>query len=108
MNKKNIRSYFLQFKKYQKPLEKYLFPVILLLLPFIGVNQGVDVTDTTYSLGNFQYQDSLDPMWMLATYIPNVLGHLMLQLPGAGTMLGMNIYATLPICMISLERSPYC
>lgn len=102
MNKKNIRSYFLQFKKYQKPLEKYLFPVILLLLPFIGVNQGVDVTDTTYSLGNFQYQDSLDPMWMLATYIPNALGHLMLQLPGAGTMLGMNIYATLPICFMAL------
>ncbi len=102
MNKKNIRSYFLQFKKYQKPLEKYLFPVILLLLPFIGVNQGVDVTDTTYSLGNFQFQDSLDPMWMLATYIPNVLGHLMLQLPGAGTMLGMNIYATLPICFMAL------
>ena len=100
--KKTIRSYFLKFKKFQRPLETYLFPMILFILPFIGVNQGVDVTDTTYSLGNFQYQDILDPMWMLATYIPNVVGHFMLMLPGAGTMLGMNIYATLPICVVTL------
>ena len=100
--KKTIRSYFFKFKKFQRPLETYLFPMILFILPFIGVNQGVDVTDTTYSLGNFQYQDILDPMWMLATYIPNVVGHFMLMLPGAGTMLGMNIYATLPICVVTL------
>ncbi|MCR4902113.1 MAG: hypothetical protein K6A23_04585 [Butyrivibrio sp.] len=99
---KTIRSYFFNLKKLQKPLETYLFPMILFILPFIGVNQGLDVTDTTYSLGNFQYQDILDPMWMLATYIPNVVGHFMLMLPGAGTMLGMNIYATLPICALAL------
>ena len=89
-------------KKYQKPFEKYLFPLILFLYPFIGVRQGVDVTDTTYSLGNFQYQNQLDRMWMLATYLPNVLGRAMTFLPGGDTMLGMNIYATLLICIMAL------
>lgn len=97
-----IRAFVPKLKKYQKPLEKYLFPLILFLYPFIGVRQGVDVTDTTYSLGNFQYQNQLDRMWMLATYLPNVLGRAMTFLPGGDTMLGMNIYATLLICIMAL------
>ena len=96
------RTFLSELKKYQKTLEKYVFPLILFLYPFIGVRQGVDITDTTYSLGNFQYQDKLDRMWMLATYLPNVLGHALTFLPGGNTMLGMNMYTTFLICMIAL------
>ena len=76
--------------------------MILFLYPFIGVRQGVDVTDTTYSLGNYQFQNSLDKVWMLATYLPNLLGHGLTLLPGGGSMLGMNIYTTFLICIMAL------
>ncbi|WP_029323191.1 hypothetical protein [Butyrivibrio sp. AE3004] len=91
---KTIRDKVFKFKIYQEPLEKWIFPIILLFYPIIGATQGVDVTDTTYSLGNYQFSDALDPMWMIATYIPNVLGKLFMNLPGGNTMLGMNIYCS--------------
>lgn len=76
--------------------------MILFLYPFIGVRQGVDVTDTTYSLGNYQFQNSLDKVWMLATYLPNLLGHGLTLLPGGDSMLGMNVYTTFLICIMAL------
>ena len=98
----NINRYLIWYKKYQKFFEKYLFPLILFLYPFIGVRQGVDVTDTTYSLGNYQFQNSLDQVWMLATYLPNLLGHALTLLPGGDSMLGMNVYSTFLICTMAL------
>jgi hypothetical protein len=99
---KNIRSYFYNFKKYQAPLEKYIFPVILFLYPFIGVNQGLDITDTTYSLANFEFLDHMDPMWLFSTFLSNIFGSFIMHLPGAGTMLGFGIYSTFIICAIAL------
>lgn len=98
----NIRSHFLRFKRFQKPLETYLFPVILLLYPLLGVNQGLDVADTTYSLSNFQYLGSIDPMWAISTFLANVTGALVMKLPFAGTMLGMQIYCSLFISITAL------
>ncbi len=86
-----------QMKRWQKPLETVLFPAVLLLYPFIGVTQGLDLTDTAYHLSNFEFLDRLDPMWLLATWLPNVLGALFMRLPGGNTMLGMNLYCTLVI-----------
>lgn len=97
-----IRDKVFRLKKYQEPMEKWLFPIILLFYPLIGVTQGVDITDTTYSLGNYQYGDVLDPMWMIATYIPNILGRLFMALPGGNTMLGMNIYCSFVISATAL------
>ena len=91
---KNIRSYFYNLKKYQAPLENWLFPVILLLFPLIGANAGLDITDTTYSLGNYQFPDTINGMWFFSTFLSNKVGALIMQLPGAGTMLGFNIYCS--------------
>ena len=99
---KNIRCYFYKYKGLQKPLETYLFPIILFLYPFIGVNQGIDIVDTTYSLSNFQYLKGLDPMWALATYLSNVTGSFLMKLPFGGTMLGVSIYCTLFISATAL------
>ena len=99
---KNIRSYFYKFKGLQAPLEKYVFSVILLLYPFIGINQGLDITDTTYSLGNYQYVGDMDPMWLFSTFLSNGLGALIMKLPFAGSMLGFSIYATFLICILAL------
>ena len=99
---KNIRSYFYNFKKYQASLEKYLFPVILLLYPLIGLNAGLDISDTAYNLTNYEFPGSVYPMWMLSTFLSNVTGSAIMHLPGAGTMLGFSIYSSFIISAIAL------
>ena len=97
-----VRQKVFKLKKYQEPLEKWVFPVILLFYPLIGVTQGVDITDTTYSLGNYEFTGALDPMWIIATFIPNMLGKLFMALPGGGTMLGISIYCSFVISATAL------
>lgn len=83
------------YRKYQNFIEKWLFPVILLLYPFLTVNQGLDVADSTYSLTNFQYFNFMDGTWMVATFLSNVAGWLLMHLPFGETMLGIKCYTTL-------------
>ncbi|MDE6604013.1 MAG: hypothetical protein K2K90_18080 [Lachnospiraceae bacterium] len=83
------------YRKYQNFIEKWLFPAILLLYPFLVVNQGLDVADSTYSLTNFQYFDSMEGTWMVATFFSNAVGWLFMHLPFGGTLLGMKCYTTL-------------
>lgn len=97
-----IRSFFYRFKRYQTPLEKYIFPVALLLYPLIGVNLGVDISDTTYSLTNFEYMSSIDPMWILSTFVSNLVGKLFMNLPFGGSMLGIGVYCSLLISFVAL------
>ena len=84
------------------PLEKYVFPLVLLLYPLIGVNAGLDVTDTTYSLANYEFIDTLNPMWLLSTFLGNVTGAIIMHLPGAETMLGFGIYSSFIISLTAL------
>ena len=44
------------YSQRNKALE-ILFAVLLLLLPLLKINQGVDLTDTPYSLGNYRFFD---------------------------------------------------
>lgn len=83
------------YRKYHNLIEKWLFPALLLLYPFLVVNQGLDVADSTYSLTNFQYFDSMDGTWMVATFLSNAAGWLLMHLPFGGTLLGMKCYTTL-------------
>ena len=83
------------YRKYHNLIEKWLFPALLLLYPFFAVNQGLDVADSTYSLTNFQYFDSMDGTWMVATFLSNAAGWLLMHLPFGGTLLGMKCYTTL-------------
>ena len=83
------------YRRYHNFIEKWLFPVILLLYPFLTVNQGLDVADSTYSLTNFQYFDSMNGTWMVATFLSNAAGWLLMHLPFGETLLGMKCYTTL-------------
>ena len=71
--------------------------VVMLLYPLTRINQGLSVIDTTYSLSNFTYFDTMQGTWMVATYLANVVGYLLLQLPFGNTMIGWNIYTSLLI-----------
>lgn len=83
------------YQKYQNFIERVVFPIVLLLYPLLGIRQGIDVADTTYSLANFQYFGSMDGTWMVATFLANVLGSLLMHLPYGDTMLGMYCYTAL-------------
>lgn len=66
-----------------------------MLYPLLTVNQGIDVADTTYSLSNFQYFGSVEGTWMVATFLSNAAGWLLMHLPLGGTLAGMYFYTSL-------------
>lgn len=92
MNKNN-KSVSICSNRIYEGLVSYLFPTILVLVSFIGVNRGIDCTDTTYNLGNYSNLSTLDPMWYYSTLFSNFVGWLLVHLPGGASMLGVNIYA---------------
>lgn len=99
---KNIRSYFAKFKGCRRPLERYFFPVVLLLYPFFGITKGLDIVDTTYNLGNYEFMGNVDPMWLFSTFLSNLFGNIIMKFPGAGTILGFSVYCTFIISAMAL------
>ena len=97
-----LKSVLTVFETHRAVLERGVFPVVLFLYPFIGMFQGIDLTDTAYSLGNYRFMERLDPMWVIATYLPHVTGRLIQHLPYGNTMAGCNAYCTLFICATGL------
>ncbi|MBF1012801.1 MAG: hypothetical protein HXK83_07135 [Lachnospiraceae bacterium] len=95
------------FEKCKRTAERFLPPLLLVLWSFVGVRRGLDITDTTYSLGNYVYLNRLDPMWKFATWIPNLLGAFFTKLPGGGTMVGMNVWCTLPLILTVFASYAY-
>lgn len=83
------------YRKYQTWIENGLFPVLLILYPFVQINQGIDVSDTAYSLSNFAFFGEMKGTWMTATFLANVLGNLLMKLPSGDTLLGIYCYTTL-------------
>lgn len=79
-----------------------LFPLILLLFPLLKINQGVDLTDTPYSLGNYRFFTGSEGVWVMATFLANVIGFFLTKLPFGGTMLGMKFYTSLLISIMAL------
>ena len=77
------------YGRYQKYIENVIFPLILLIYPLLKINQGIDVSDAIYSLANFQYFDSMEGTWMVATFLANAVGSLLMNLPWESTLLGM-------------------
>ena len=75
-------------------MERFVFPALLVVFAFLGVNQGADLTDTTYSLGNYEQFGQLKGDWIYATYLANLCGHLMLKISG-GQLLRMNVLTRL-------------
>ena len=79
-------------KKIYVAVTGILFPLVILLFSLIKVNQGADITDSTYSLTNFLFTDKMDVMWYVSTFYANLLGGLLVKLPMGNTLLMMNVY----------------
>ena len=90
------------YGRYRKYIENIMFPMILLIYPLLKINQGIDVSDTTYSLANFQYFGSMEGTWMVATFLANAVGSLLMHLPWGDTLLGMYFYTALLQSVIAL------
>ncbi len=89
-----IRKYYVNLidNKSYKRITAFLFPVLIIIYAYIKVNKGGDITDTTYSYGNFVNVDKLDGMWYYSTFYANLLGNLFTRLPFGHRMLFLNIY----------------
>lgn len=83
-----------------KKIWTVLGALILFVLPLWRINIGVDITDVGYSFGNFEKFTSMEGMWVLATYLSNVVGHFFTLLPFGHTMIGMNFYTGLVLSLI--------
>ena len=83
------------YRKYYNCISKWIFPIILFIYPLVKINQGVDVSDSTYSLGNYLFFERLEGTWVISTYLSNVVGWLLTKLPFGTTLLGMNLYTGL-------------
>ena len=82
------------YHKHNEIITKFMFPLILFLYPFMTVNQGVDVSDSTYSFSNFLFFENMEGMWVVSTFVSNVLGWILTKLPFGTTILGIKFYAT--------------
>ena len=85
----------LLYRKYRNYIEDGLFIILLAFYPLSKINQGLDISDTSYSLVNFQYFPSAKGTWMVATYLANAVGWLLMQLPKGDTLIGMYFYTGL-------------
>ena len=90
------------YDRYKRIIELVIYPIILLILPLINYDQGVDISDSTYSLGNYMFADRLEGMWVISTFLSNKIGSLILKLPGAYQLRFANIYTGLVLSAIVL------
>ncbi|MDE5596867.1 MAG: hypothetical protein K2J04_03450, partial [Lachnospiraceae bacterium] len=90
------------YRKYRNYIEDGLFIIVLVFYPLLKINQGLDVSDTSYSLANFQYFPSAKGTWMVATYLANVVGWSLMQLPKGNTLTGMYFYTGLIVSFTAL------
>lgn len=88
----------------------YLFPVFLLLYPLRHINWGLDLGDIGYNYSNFQYMgtEHMDSMWLFSTYLANAAGNLLMKLPFAGSLLGMNFYTSFFVGALALTGYFFC
>lgn len=90
------------YQKNKKYLADILFPFLLFFYPFVTVNQGLDVSDSLYSLTNFRFFPEMEGMWIVSTYVSNVIGYCLTLLPFGKTVLGMNVYTGLIVSLTCL------
>lgn len=79
----------------------FLFPLCLLSFAMIGANQGADLTDTTYSMGNYMYFETMTGSWKYATFLANLLGSGLFFVTG-GSFLWMNVISKLLVGLIAV------
>ena len=73
---------------------RYVLPVLLLLYALIGADQGAELSDTMYSVGNYAFFHESTGSWLYATWLSNLLGRLLFLICG-GRLLFLNLVCRL-------------
>lgn len=81
---------------------EYLLIIILFLYPLRHVNWGLDLWDTGYSYANFRFLSNMDSMWLFSTYLANITGAFLSNLPFAQSMIGMNVYTGIILSLLAV------
>ena len=87
-----------------------IFVVVLAFYPLRHIGWGLDLWDTGYNYANFQYMgtEHMDPMWLFSTYLSNAVGNLLMRLPNAGNLRGMNFFTGLFVSLLALAGFFFC
>ena len=104
----SLREGKLQTGKLRGAWWEPLFLVILFWYPLRHIHWGLDFWDTGYNYANFAYMEHMDSMWMFSTYLANVTGRFLTGLPGAGGLVGMNLYTGLFVSALALLGYWFC
>ena len=93
-----------------KRLWEFVFVAVLVLYPLRHITWGLDLWDTGYGYANFEYMGTqhMDPMWLFSTYLTTAIGHFLSLLPGAKTLVGMNLYTGLAISLLAVLGYYFC
>lgn len=86
----------------EKIIYEICIPLLLLVYPLVKASVGVDYMDSMYSPVNFVFFPQMEGMWVVATFLANVIGFCLTKLPGASTYLGLRIYTNLFISVLAL------
>ena len=107
---KNMEKHNTDRKLKAGKILEVLFLVILCLYPMRHIMLGIDLRDTGYNYANHQYMGLLhmDSMWLFATYLANVAGHLFTCLPFGHTLIGMNFYTGLFPVFLGVTGYLFC
>ena len=62
------------YNRYRFLIEDVIMPLALLIWPLVMAAKGVDVSDSTYSPGNYMFPDTVGEVWLLITYLSNLIG----------------------------------
>ena len=62
------------YNRYRFVIEDVIMPLTLLIWPLVMAAQGVDVSDSTYSPGNYMFPETVGEVWLLSTYLSYLIG----------------------------------
>ncbi len=83
-------------EKIRKITINILFPILLVAFALIGCNRGVDLSDTTYSVGNYIFFKETSGAWLYATYLANLCGYGLIRLFGTSMFVLNAVSACIP------------
>lgn len=86
----------------KRAVTNVIFPLLLFLYPFLKIDQGIDLTDSSYGLVNYLFFPNAGQEWTVATWLANALGALLIRLPFGDTLIGIRFYCSLLVCFMAL------
>lgn len=76
--------------------------IMLVILPFFGINRGLNFTDVGYSIINYVNFGNSDTYWSASTFLSNALGGLFVRMPFGNTYIGIKAYCTLILVLVAV------